>query len=74
MGTVAWISHLGERAPWLRFALPAEGYPGNAPSSAGALGFVARNVPLSLVFVVPHSVFFAESIAEDFRKTRAFDV
>ena len=68
MGTVAWISHLGERAPWLRFALPAEGYPGNAPSSAGALGFVARNVPLSLVFVVPHSVFLPSRLRKIFGK------
>ena len=68
MGTVAWISHLGERAPWLRFALPAEGYPGNAPSSAGALGFVARNVPLSLIFVVPHSVFLPSRLRKIFGK------
>lgn len=54
LGTVAWVSHLGERAPALAFALPARGFPAN-DASASAFEFLARNAPLSLIFVVPHS-------------------
>ena len=52
---MAWISHLGHRAPWLSDYLPARGHPSNEPAS-GILAFLACNVPLSFVFVLPHSL------------------
>jgi len=55
VGTVAWISHLGERARWLGARLPAKGYP-SREAARSAAAFARRNVPLSLVFVIPHSV------------------
>ena len=55
MGTVAWVSHLGERAPWLEWALPARGWPSNAACDGVGM-FLARNAPLSLIFVLPHSL------------------
>ena len=55
MGTVAWVSHLGERAPMLAMVLPARGWPSNAACD-GVGVFLARNAPLSLIFVVPHSL------------------
>ena len=54
VGTVAWISHLGERAVWLSAVLPAKGYP-SREAARGTVDFARRNVPLSLVFVIPHS-------------------
>jgi hypothetical protein len=55
MGTVAWVSHLGERAPMLAMVLPARGWPSNAACD-GVGVFLARNAPLSLIFVIPHSL------------------
>ena len=55
LGTVAWISHLGERVETLGRWLPARGYPANA--AAGSVWtFAARNVPASAWFVAPHSL------------------
>lgn len=57
MGMVVWILYLGECVLWLRFVLLVEGYLGNVLLSAGAFGFVARNVSLSFIFVVLYLVF-----------------
>jgi hypothetical protein len=42
-GTVAWVGHLGHRAPWLGQYLPAKGHPGNQPAS-GLFHFLVRDV------------------------------
>ena len=55
LGCVAWISHLGHRLPSLQQFLPAQGYPSNAPPAQTVLSFLTSNVPLSLLFVLPHS-------------------
>lgn len=54
-GTIAWISHLGRRAPRLSGALLARGFPGNAPA-ASLTAFVRANVPAAVGFVAPHSL------------------
>ena len=55
LGTVGWISHLGERVPRVSEWLPAKGWPGNA-CVEDCVEFMARNAPLSLIFVLPHSL------------------
>lgn len=52
-GTVAWVSHLGERVPQLALWLPAGGYPRNQEVES-VHHFLIHNVPRSLVFVLPH--------------------
>ena len=54
-GTVAWISHLGARAPRLSGFLLARGFPGNAPAE-GLTRFLRCNVPAAIGFVAPHSL------------------
>ena len=54
-GCVAWVSHLGRRAPWIAAYLVARGHPSNPPAD-GIVSFFARNVPLALVFALPHSL------------------
>lgn len=54
-GTVAWISHLGARAPRLSGFLLARGFPGNAPAE-GLTQFLRANVPAAIGFVAPHSL------------------
>jgi hypothetical protein len=54
-GTVAWISHLGARAPRLSGFLTARGFPGNAPAE-GLTQFLRANVPAAIGFVAPHSL------------------
>jgi len=55
MGTVAWVSHLGHRAPILSSFLPSHGYPSNIPAE-DLFQFLKWNVPLAFVFVLPHSL------------------
>ena len=49
------MSHLGYRSPAIGRLLPAGGYPGNEPARS-VPEFLLRNIPLALVFVLPHSL------------------
>ena len=54
-GVVAWVSHLGLRMPALSSFLPAKGWPSNEPAE-GVVDFLVSNLPLALLFVLPHSL------------------
>ena len=57
ISTVAWISHLGYRVPWLQPLIAAKGYPSNRSCPEGKIWeFFKENVPTALVFVLPHSL------------------
>ena len=57
LSTVAWISHLGYRVPWLQPLIAAKGYPSNRSCPEGKIWeFFKENVPTALVFVLPHSL------------------
>lgn len=58
LGTVAFVSHLGAQWPPLSSWLPGGGQPGGSGADAAdaCLDFFAWNVPVALIFVLPHSL------------------
>jgi len=59
VGTVAFVSHLGEQAPWLAPFLPGGGQPGGVDKALEAedvVQFLRLNAMPAFRFVVPHSV------------------
>lgn len=65
LGTVAFVSHLGEQAPSAAAFLPAYGRPGGRANSsaAGLLSFLGLNAPAALAFVLPHSLLRPQRLA-----------
>lgn len=55
LGTVAWVSHLGMQLPVLAAVLPARGVPGAGRGTESIGDFLRLNLPLALLFVLPHS-------------------
>merc|ERR1712151_36967 len=55
-GILAFVSHLGEQAPWLGPFLPASGQTMRGGSASTLLEFFRCNIPGALLFVLPHSL------------------
>merc|ERR1712217_435044 len=56
LGIVAFVSHLGEQAPWLAPLLPAAGQTMRGGAANTLLEFLRCNIPGALLFVLPHSL------------------
>merc|ERR1712187_689056 len=55
-GILAFVSHLGEQAPWLAPFLPATGQTMSGGSASTLSEFLRCNIPGALLFVLPHSL------------------
>jgi len=64
VGVVAFISHFGNQVPCVAPWLPAGGHPRrDIPSASTISEFLYHNIPVSILFVFPHSVLRPNKLA-----------